>query len=821
MKPFSCVPALLLLLVASVFMGIVDASALAAERITLARNGEALCAITVGINASPTEKSAASELASYLKRVTGAEFEVVIPVLAKGRPVIAVGPEAAEDLMPTLDLDRKSLGDDGIVIKTSAPNLILTGADGSRRGTIYAVYQFLEDYVGVRWWTSSENFVPSKPNLEVDPINKRYVPPLAYRDILYKDMLGGGGSGNQLSPAAGRMRFAVQMKLNGHFSGIPSDWGGQYNVVGWCHQAFELMPPAKYFKDHSDWYSQIDGRRVWKDAQLCCTNDEMIAELTKNVLALVRQYPDAKIIDVSQNDCGGNCKCANCRKIDEAEGSPSGSILYCINKVAEAVGKVDPEYMVEFISYQYSRKPPKTIRPRNNVIVRFCVIERSCTQPIDSKANAPLLADLNSWRAIAPKLMLWDYTDQLSCSLMPHPNVNVLASDFHTYVENNVKGVFCEGDDYTIPIGDDEMKHYVMAHALWNPSASTSKLIGEFVNGYYGPAGPMIRKYVDIQIAASATARTTWHAYTKSPKGVDAYWMSLSDMNKITRLFDQAQQKVANDPVLLGRVKRMRLQVDNQWLAGYVRYKREAKVGRIEFLGPSDPLAALDQLVADAKSFGVDGLEWAGPLTLDQYAVKFRPFFAVFSSLQKPSVPLPEPFDKLPEKNVIEVQEHEFDLHDVDRGDASWVDDPLASNGRAAFLNPKFANWAVQLSNPEKWGVKGKWRAYAIARVEKNADKGVAFVGGVYNNSAHKSDGDICIQLDPADKPAKVDLVLEAGPLSGSNVDVRDGKYHVFDWGVHDFSKANLYIWFGTTGGVTPENVKGIYIDRVFFVKER
>ncbi len=305
MNPLFRVPASLLLVAASVFAGALNARpARAAENLTLARNGEALCAITIGINASPTEKTAASELASYLKQVTGAEFEVVIPVLAKGRPIIAVGPEAAEDLMPDLDLSRKSLGDDGIVIKTHGRDLIITGANGSKRGTIYAVYQFLEEYVGVRWWTSSENFVPSRPNLEIGAINRRYVPALAYRDILYKDMLGGGGSGNQLSPAAGRMRFAVQMKLNGHFSGIPSDWGGQYNVVGWCHQFYALMPPEKYFKDHPEWYSEIDGKRVWENAQLCCTNDEMIAELTANVLALVKQYPDAKIIDVSQNDWG-------------------------------------------------------------------------------------------------------------------------------------------------------------------------------------------------------------------------------------------------------------------------------------------------------------------------------------------------------------------------------------------------------------------------------------------------------------------------------------------------------------------------------------
>jgi hypothetical protein len=48
---------------------------------------------------------------------------------------------------------------------------------------------------------------------------------------------------------------------------------------------------------------------------------------------------------------------------------------------------------------------------------------------------------------------------------------------------------------------------------------------------------------------------------------------------------------------------------------------------------------------------------------------------------------------------------------------------------------------------------------------------------------------------------------------------VRDGEYHRYDLGTHDFH-SEVYVWFGTTGGVDPKQVKAIYVDRVIFVKE-
>ena len=92
--------------------------------------------------------------------------------------------------------------------------------------------------------------------------------------------------------------------------------------------------------------------------------------MIKNVLGTLRKNPDAKMIDVSQNDWHGYCTCAKCKAVDDAEESHAGTLVLMLNRVAEAVEKEFPDVLVESLAYQYTRSPPKSIKPRHNVLIR-------------------------------------------------------------------------------------------------------------------------------------------------------------------------------------------------------------------------------------------------------------------------------------------------------------------------------------------------------------------------------------------------------------------------------------------------------------------
>ena len=59
-------------------------------------------------------------------------------------------------------------------MRSEGRDLILAG--GRDRGTVYAVYSFLEDVVGCRWWTESASFIPRMPDLSIPALRVRYVP---------------------------------------------------------------------------------------------------------------------------------------------------------------------------------------------------------------------------------------------------------------------------------------------------------------------------------------------------------------------------------------------------------------------------------------------------------------------------------------------------------------------------------------------------------------------------------------------------------------------------------------------------------------------
>ena len=490
---------------------------LAASPLVLATNGTSDYVITLSAEASKPEQTAASELAEYLKKVTGADIARATPAQAAGRPVIAVGPGAAKSAAPELDLTKAGpagLGEDGIVMKSVGRNLILTGAEGSRRGTLYAVCEFLEREAGVRWWTHTEEFVPRKPSLAIGPLEVRYRPPFLYREVfgwgMVPDEKHWGYDDSDAAVKDWRMaKFAARLRNNGHATAMPASLGGCIVPLGWCHTFYPFLPPEKYFKDHPEWYSEINGKRTGADAQLCMTSDAMLAELAGNVLEKARQQPHLGMVVVTQNDWQNNCQCPKCKALDDAEGSPMGSLLYGVNKVAEAVGKEFPDFLVATHAYQYSRKPPRTIRPRDNVVIWLCVIERSAPQAINSDYNRRLMEDLRGWAKVAPRLFIWDYTMNLPGPIAPHPNWQVFAPDLRAYRDNNAIGCFMESESTSVtPFV--ELKVYLMAHLLWNPARDEAALLNEFLDGYYGAAASPMRNVMRLLEDRAGQERLTW-----------------------------------------------------------------------------------------------------------------------------------------------------------------------------------------------------------------------------------------------------------------------------------------------------------------------
>lgn len=297
---------------------------------------------------------------------------------------------------------------------------------------------------------------------------------------------------------------------NGHFPKITSRLGGRVKYDPFVHSFYTMVPPEKYFAEHPEYYAQINGKRVGERAQLCLSNEDVFQIVLGQLRKRLDQDPDITIVSVSQNDCAGACTCEKCRKTDEEEGSPAGSMIRFVNRIAEALEKDYPRLRIDTLAYQYTRRPPRITRPRHNVIVRLCSIECCFSHPLSKCGKTVTVGgdqegghrsfteDLEDWGKICGQLYIWDYTTNFANYLQPFPDFDVLQENIQFLIRNHVRGIFEEGNNAEGESGGlNRLSQYLLARLLWNPDIDMEVCMEEFLAGYYGMAAPWIKRWIE------------------------------------------------------------------------------------------------------------------------------------------------------------------------------------------------------------------------------------------------------------------------------------------------------------------------------------
>ena len=576
----------------------------------LAENGQAKVRIWTTSGESESVQHAARELAYFLEEITGAHFEFTdtmmagepcIRVVGGGkhvslRPVVIGAQSTIEDRPDNPGTEghlvrTDNLGDEGIVIKTFGNTLLLGG--GEPRGALYAVYTFLEDYVGCRWWSSTESTIPKKPTLEISQIDVRYTPILEYREPFWFDAHDGN--------------WAVRNKCNGNSVRVDGLRGGKHVYEGFVHTFYPLIPPQKYFDTHPEWFSEIDGKRTTKRAQLCLTNEAMRQELVKNLRARLRANPTATIASVSQNDWHGNCQCAKCAAIEKEEGSPAGLMLRFVNAVAEDIEEEFPHVAISTLAYQYTRRPPKFVKPPDNVIVRLCSIEASFSVPLADERNKPFRDDIIGWSKICDRLYVWDYVTNFRHYIMPHPNLRVLGPNVKFFADHSVKGIFEQGAYTTNGAEMAELRAWVLAKLLWDPSRDGDALIDEFIEGYYGPAAPHIEAYLKVTHDAAEKSGDWLGCFEK----FTAKFLSFDTLSRGWEHLAKAEAAVESDPDLHFRVQVAQLPVMYTFMMRWDEMRQAAQEAGADWPMPASIQETHDRFMVVAKKKNVTRLnEW-------------------------------------------------------------------------------------------------------------------------------------------------------------------------------------------------------------------
>ena len=502
--------------------------------LTIADNGVAQAAVVVDAGASVSDAYAASELASFLVQVTGASFPVY-HALQPGMPNLLVGPVAAQWGDP--GFTTAGLGEEGIVIRRAGNHLVLAGAGA--RGTLYAVYTFLEDHVGVHWWEPNATTVPVRPTLVVNEPDLVHVPPFEYRETNNgRHMVGD---------------WAARNKLNGTVHELePRHGGRKYRLIAinkhFVHTYWTYLPPEDYFDTHPEWFALYNGQR---DARgLDVLNEDMRQEFMANLRTFLLANPQTTLVDISAIDNGVTSQDAASQAIIAQEGSPSGLMLRFVNAIAADMEAEFPALTFSALAYQDTFEAPLVTVPRSNVLVRLTDIHAFFSVPLTDPQNTEFADELADWRAIAHTVYIWDYVADFCHPELPHPNLHVLGPNLQFLAQHGADGVFEEGISGA---GQEmgELRTWLLAQLLWDPTRNPQTLIETFANGYYGPAGPHVVAYLDVMHAAvdpdSGYVGPCWPT--------DAAFLSFETVTAAWAHLVAAEAAVSDDPVLLARVQ--------------------------------------------------------------------------------------------------------------------------------------------------------------------------------------------------------------------------------------------------------------------------
>ena len=505
----------------------------------LFKAGKSRYMIVVTSDASPSEQTAAHELQEYINKISGVKLELLSDDNTTDyNKVIYIGYNSKYGAK--LGIECPAEGDESFTYCTVGDNLWIYG--GKQRGTMYGVYSFLENELGVRWYTKSCTKVPERNTWSFGKLNHSETPAVGIRQMDYFD--------------AQDAAFLAHNKVNSIWNSQVNDYG---NLVGYwgCHTFDALVASNKYFATHPEYFSLRGGERK-PHTQLCLTNPDVLKLCTEGMLQTIKNNPNYWVYSLSQNDNQNYCQCEKCTEIANRYGGQSGLLLWFVNQVADVVKEHHPDKHISTFAYQYTRGVPTGITPRDNVVIRLCSIECCFGHPLDAcDHNKPFMEDIRKWKDVAGKLFIWDYVTNFRQYLAPFPNFNVLAPNIKTFIDHNVIGIYEEGQYQSTGGSFADLRAWVLNKLLWNPEQDTMALVDDFIGGYYGAAAPYVMKYFNL-----------CHKQLKDDTVLDIYYVenhpifSEEFLKRANELVDKACQAVENESdELKYRVDLVRLQI--------------------------------------------------------------------------------------------------------------------------------------------------------------------------------------------------------------------------------------------------------------------
>lgn len=522
--------------------------------------------------ASETEEYAAKELAEYLQKVSQCRFQMVRGGTVPDSKALVLGTPETQQRIRQLETQLKlNPGkEQSFALYSLGGNLYFAGCDS--RGVLYAVYTFLQECLGIRWfWPSTEpdgEFVPALRKYEIPALAVNREPAIRYRGYHflngtnpkletwlarnYGNIIRHGVAGGRKSMAE-RMRKGIYIHTSGH------------NIV---------LPDKELLKKRPELFALAGGKRTLD--QLCWNNREVDDLMFQKFVRLMEQSPEVSILGFYPEDNQNYCACKECGKKDI-----STNWFSFLRRLTDRLHARYPSLRFTSIAYQGYIDYPKCDM-KGYEYIEYAPYGRCFVHGMDVSCpvNDHSLKSWNPWLKSGIPTGVYGYEFDVLRPVVFIPAYHLISEQMRFFKKNNVQAVLPEVDGTYQGKGmgghsriQMRLVFYLYTRLMWNPDADVNGLIRDFCGHVWPSAAGELAEYHAMMGDAWNSQKQHFTGYFNSPITAAKEFMTPERIARAFELFRRASERIAANPDANIRARELReLEYEKNQFSAWVKY---------------------------------------------------------------------------------------------------------------------------------------------------------------------------------------------------------------------------------------------------------
>ena len=542
---------------------------------------------------------AAQEMTNFLSRALG----VNVPVRTKLNPAktsIVLGTNAWS-CAAGVDISR--LPQDGFVMRTSGSAIYIAGFDENRnplngvfpRATLFGAYEFLEKYVGCRFYFPGElgEIVPKRKSFEVPEMNIVSAPVLTERH--YSRLLG-----EWYDPVTAKKRKYVELlglRLRMHTRPVPC-----------CHGLRFFKYVQRFGKTNPEYFQmKKNGTRdimdtgkppLHKNNKFCFSSKGFKEEVYQDVKAYLTGQPPSsrglekwstgncrygEYVDIMPEDGTVHCYCPDCQaayaKAKDPRCESNEQIWDYTIDIAERLKREGVKEYVTQMAYSTYRNVPDRKMP-DNIYVTVCN-NGGWVRPERAKKD---YEQVKAWFGNVGKVKVYSNCGKFACLNLDVPDVPSITpramAGFYNRMAPMIRGAYCSNAGERAVYG--LLNRYVFSRVAWYGHVDIDALLDEYYRLMFGAAAePMQeffeeieRKWMEEMLGASVDTAIGVANMIPSELRIWTELYSPAKLKPLAALFEKAESMVPADSMEAKRIALMKREVVDPMVKRSDEYNR-------------------------------------------------------------------------------------------------------------------------------------------------------------------------------------------------------------------------------------------------------